>query len=445
MGGGTAYKLRMMTWWPRSPAAIMQQFHTVPGRQEMDPDSRAVERTAWLSIAVNIVLTMLNFAVAVFSQSLAVTAEAVHMLVDLVSAMAVMVGVKLARRKSKNFPYGLYKVENMVAVAIALLIFFTGYEIVSSALISPNREVTTNAVLLGGVLMSIALALGFSRYELRVGRETNSPSLIADAQEYRTHVFSSGIVFLALVGQQVGLPLDRWAALLVAMFIAKTGWDLLREGMRVLLDASLDAKTLGKVHRILEREPLLVNVRSLTGRNAGRYRFLEVDVALRTQDLEQAQKASERLEAAIREQVPHVDRVLIHSEPTPRTRIHCAVPLASPDGKVSEHFGEAPYFALVTIRTADGTLEQQAVHRNPYTEVPKAKGIRVAEWLVKNKRDVVLTKESLKGKGPQYVFGNAGVELRQTHARTLQEALAAAAAGKRRPPQFVAKSDLNES
>jgi hypothetical protein len=57
-----------------------------------------------------------------------------------------------------------------------------------------------------------------------------------------------------------------------------------------------------------------------------------------------------------------------------------------------------------------------------------ATGFRVAEWLVKSKRDVVLTKESLKGKGPEYVLSNAGVELRQIHARTLQEALAAAAA-----------------
>jgi hypothetical protein len=103
-------------------------------------------------------------------------------------------------------------VENMVAVGIALLIFFTGYEIVSNALISPDREVTANAVLLGGVLMSIALALGFSRYELRVGRETNSPSLIAGAQEYRTHIFSSGIVFLALVGRGAVRPTGRSAS-----------------------------------------------------------------------------------------------------------------------------------------------------------------------------------------------------------------------------------------
>lgn len=389
----------------------------------MDPNSRAIERTAWLSITVNIVLTILNFAIALSSQSLAVTAEAVHMLVDLVSAVAVMMGVKLARRKSKNFPYGLYKVENMVAVGIALLVFFTGYEIVSTALLWPRREVTINFVLLGGVLMSIALALGFSHYEMRVGRETHSPSLIADAQEYRTHVFSSGIVLLALLGQSIGVPLDQWATLVVAVFIAKTGWDLLREGMRVLLDASLDAETLGKIRRVLEQEPLLTDIRSVTGRNAGRYRFIEADVALRTQDLEHAHKASERLEAAIREHVPHVDRVLIHYEPMHRTHIQYAVPLANPAGEVSKHFGEAPYFALVTIRAADGALEQHAVHRNPYTEVPKAKGIRVAEWLVKQKRDAVLTKESLKGKGPAYVLSNAGIDLRQISARTLQEAL----------------------
>ena len=391
----------------------------------MDLNSRAVERTAWLSLAVSIFLTVLNFVIAVVSQSLAVTAEAVHMLVDLVSAIAVMVGVKLSRRKSKEFPYGLYKVENMVSVGIALLIFFTGYEIVSSALLLPEREVTLNPALLGGVLVSIALPLGFSRYEMRIGRETNSPSLIADAEEYRTHIFSSGIVFLALLGHRVGVPLDRWAALLVAVFIGKTGWDLLREGMRVLLDASLDAETLEKVRRVLEQEVLLVNVRSVIGRNAGRYRFIEADITLRTQDLEQAHKASERLETTIREQVPHVDRVLIHYEPTLRTRIRYGVPLVSPAGEVSEHFGEAPYFALVTIRSADCILEHQAIHLNPYTEVPKAKGIRVAEWLVKKKRDVVLTRESLKGKGPEYVLSNAGVELRQTSARTLDEVLAA--------------------
>lgn len=58
--------------------------------------------------------------------------------------------------------------------------------------------------------------------------------------------------------------------------------------------------------------------------------------------------------------------------------------------------------------------------------MPKAKGIRIAEWLVAQKADVALMKESLKGKGPEYVFGDAGVEMGLTSAATLEEALAEA-------------------
>ena len=87
-----------------------------------------VERVGWYTIGVNILLTLLNLAISVASGSLAVAAEMVHNLVDLVSAVAVLVGLKLSKRKSRDFPYGLYKVENVVAVGIALLIFVAGYE-----------------------------------------------------------------------------------------------------------------------------------------------------------------------------------------------------------------------------------------------------------------------------------------------------------------------------
>jgi cation diffusion facilitator family transporter len=385
-----------------------------------------VERAGWLSIGVNVFLAALNLIIATASGSLAVAAEAVHNLVDLVAAVAVLAGLKLSQRKSKDFPYGLYKVENIVAVVIALLIFFTGYEIASEALLSPARETTVNPLMLGGVVLAMIVPLSFSAYEMRVGQAANSPSLIADAQEYRAHVFSSGVALLALVGQMVSVPLDRVAALVIVVLIAKTGWELLVDGMRVLLDASLDAETLVKVRAILEGDPQVVDVTALTGRNAGRYRFIEAEVALRTHDLEKAHEAGARLEAAIRTQVPHVDRVLVHYEPATRTHLRHAAPLADVTGTLSQHFGEAPYFALVTVRTADGVLERQEVVANPFVEVPKAKGIRVAEWLVAQKADVVLIKESLKGKGPEYVFGDAGVQMQITKETALEAALAKA-------------------
>jgi cation diffusion facilitator family transporter len=391
------------------------------------PDRRAAPQAAqvaWASIAVNIFLSLLNLAIAAASGSLAVAAEMVHNLVDLVASVAVLAGVKIAERESRHFPYGLYKVENVVAVGVAILIFFTGYEIAQEALRGEGGPATVNGWMLAGVALSAVIPLAFSRYEMRVGREINSPSLMADAQEYRAHVFSSGVVFLALVGQMVGFPLDRYAALIIVVLIAKTGWELLVDGMRVLLDASLDAETLDQVRTIIQADPATTEIRSVAGRNAGRYRFLEADVALRVDDLEKAHNVSRRIEKAIRAQVPHVERVRIHYEPQVRNHLRYAVPLADPSGTVSPHFGEAPYFALVTVRTADSQVERQEVLPNPHANVEKAKGIRVGEWLVDLKADVVLLQEDVHGKGPAYVFADAGVQTRLTETTTLAQALA---------------------
>jgi len=155
-------------------------------------------------------------------------------------------------------------------------------------------------------------------------------------------------------------------------------------------------------------------------------------VALRVDDLDKAHAASRRIEEAIRAQVPHVERVRIHYEPRIRTHLRYAVPLADTGGTISPHFGEAPYFALVTVRTSHGQhqasgtpdVERQEVLPNPHANVEKAKGIRVGEWLVGLKADVVLLREDVQGKGPAYVFADAGVETRLTEASNLAEVLA---------------------
>ena len=100
-----------------------------------------------------------------------------------------------------------------------------------------------------------------------------------------------------------------------------------------------------------------------------------------------------------------------------------AIPLADAFGRVSDHFGESPYFGLVTIRTSDGQVERQEVVVNPHTDLEKAKGIRVSEWLVDLKTDLVLLRQSVHGKGPAYVFADAGVETRMTQADTLAQAI----------------------
>jgi cation diffusion facilitator family transporter len=382
----------------------------------------ALERWGWSSIAVNLLLTLINLVIATASGSLAVAAEMVHNLVDLAASVAVLAGLKISQRQSKAFPYGLYKVENVVAVGVALLIFVSAYEIAKEALFSSSREATVEGWMLAGVVVSAVIPLVFSHYEMRVGRAANSPALIADAQEYRVHVFTAGLVMAALIGQLLDWPLDRIAALVIVALVAKTGWELLSDSMRVLLDASLAAATLAQVREIIERQPAVVEVHSLTGRNAGRYRFVEAEVGLRVRDLEKANQVSHMISAAIREQVPHVERALIHAEPADRPLRQLAVPQTKANGPVSQHFGTAPFFALRDVRVKDGAVLEQRSVANPYAGDPRGRGLKVAQWLLSQQVDVVITADDIREKGPGYALGDAGVEIRITAAAELDDA-----------------------
>jgi cation diffusion facilitator family transporter len=393
-------------------------------RQDVDSsDQRLVERVGLYALLVNLALGGLNLALAVFSGSLALTAAAVDSAADIVASLAVWAGLRLSQRKSRSFPYGLYKIENVTSVVVALLILVAGYEIARAALRSEGTVPRVTVWIVIGAAVSVVVPLLFGRYAARMGERTGSPSLIAEGRHRQVDALSSLVVVTSLGANYLGWAVDRWAAAIVLLFIIHSGWELLSDGMRVLLDASLESETLRQVREIIESEPGVIEVRSLTGRNSGRYRFIEAEITVRMQEIDRAHALSRRLESQIRRQIERVDRVLIHYEPKQREFTRHALPLADPDGALSEHFGEAPYFALVDLKDESGQEIRREVVSNPHLGVSKAKGIRVAEWLITQKVDVVLAKERLQGKGPEYVFEAAGVEMKDAEAMTLNETM----------------------
>jgi predicted Fe-Mo cluster-binding NifX family protein len=190
------------------------------------------------------------------------------------------------------------------------------------------------------------------------------------------------------------------------------------------LDASLDPKSLGNIRKVIETDPAIVEVKWIMGRNAGRFRFVEAGIALRLTGLAQAEVAIWRIEAAVRMAIPQIERVLLHVEPHASTHDKYAIPIADLSGKMSEHFGEAPYFAFVTVHRSRGVVEEQYVRANPHCSEKRAKGLRVAEWLVGQKIDRVVVPKILEGKGPAYVFREAGIQIERSDARTVAELFA---------------------
>ncbi|MCW9078343.1 MAG: cation diffusion facilitator family transporter [Gammaproteobacteria bacterium] len=382
-----------------------------------------LERWGWYSVLVNVLLASLHGLIAWMSGSLAVFAELVHNLIDLLGAVAVLVGIRLAARTSRAFPYGLYKIESLVAVGLAGLVLLTAYEVARDALFAPPGDLNAEPWMFGLLVLTTAVPLIFSHFEMRVGLAGHSPALVADAREYRVHAFTTGLAIVGLASQWLGMPLDRLAAGLIVVAVLKTAWDLLADAMRVLLDASLEAETLSAIRAVIEADPMVTQLNWVTGRNAGRYRFVEAGLSLRATSRKKVEVALRRIENAVRKAVPRIERLVVQLEPAASADACYALPLAEVDGPISEHFGEAPYFVILTLRGDDQSLVERRVVSNPYRTLERGKGIRVAEWLIGQKVDVVLSREVLHGRGPAYVFRDAGVELKVTEAQEVDVAI----------------------
>jgi cation diffusion facilitator family transporter len=382
------------------------------------------EKVALFAIGINLALFGIKYAFSTLSGSIALKADAFHSLSDVVASSTVFVGLIIAKRKIKSFPYGLYKVENLVSVMVAFAIFYAGYEIVMEATKGVAVELQNIWITSASVLCIIFITYGYSRYATKVGTEINSPSLIADARHIGVDMFSSAMVLVVLLSSFAGVNLDRISAFIIVVIIAWSGGKILIDGIRVLLDASLDYKTLSLAEKLILAEPQVMEIQHLMGRNSGRYKFIEADISLKTHDLNRAHFIADRIEANIKSQIKNVDRVLIHYEPSKKQNFIYAVPLEyANQQRISRHFGEAPYFGLITVRIKDKKAIEQKVVANPFTKADRGKGILAAELLNKHLVDVVITKESFEGKGPYYVFSNAAVDNLITDQGTVEKAL----------------------
>nr|WP_295448344.1 cation diffusion facilitator family transporter [uncultured Thiodictyon sp.] len=281
------------------------------GRVQLAP----TERAEVISILVSILMASAMLVTAWFTASVAVLAEGIDTLVDIIASLAVLAGIRFAARHSQNFPLGLYKVENLVATGIGVLILFSGYELAREAIgrmLAGESPVEAPGLVIAVMLGVAAATLVLAAYKGRVGKAYRSPSLLADARHASLDAGASAGVALSVGLQWAGVPhMDSVAALMVVGVLLWGGVGLIRDGLRVLLDASLEGEVLQTVRDIVEAQPGVRRLVAVKGRNSGSYRFVALRIVPDDATVAAADRAAERIAEAVRAQLEHIDQVSV--------------------------------------------------------------------------------------------------------------------------------------
>ena len=388
-------------------------------------------KVALLSCLVNGSLMSAKYLLGELSGSMALKADAVHSLADVISSLSILGGILISDRKTKTFPLGLYKVENLVSLVSSFFIFFAAYEIANEAIYAGHTGMIMNlGPVIAGVVFMLIVAYLYSKYELKAGLKAGSPSLVADAKHIATDMFSSLVILVAILGTHFGFPLDRYAAIVVVALVLYMGLSILIGSLKVLLDATLDYSTLNGIRAVLASHPLVKGITSLGGRSSGRYKFVEANVKLDARLLRDAHDVVSHLEEEILDRWPNIDRLLIHFEPEQKECIHIAAPVNAPagtgpglDALLSEHFGEAPFFAVLKKERHTGNVAIETFVENTSRTLEHQRGVKAAELLGEMGTDEVWTRAAIEGKGAGYALEALGIDVVNTEATTLRELL----------------------
>lgn len=193
------------------------------------------ERTLIVTIVVNLILILLKFGLAWVSGSLSMKAGAWHSFSDIFVSGIVLTGLILARQEDVKNSHGISRIENAVALLVGILILYVGYDIFMEVVRGGQTLLSNVPTVIGGALLTIVISTFMARYKIFVGRETGSPSLIADGFHSKLDMYSSVVVLIGLIGYQIGLTsMDRVAAVVVVILVTWAGLEIMTGSLRAL-------------------------------------------------------------------------------------------------------------------------------------------------------------------------------------------------------------------
>lgn len=239
------------------------------GFSEHNP-GESVRNITYLSILLNFLLAIVKALLGFLGGSSAVVADAVHSLSDLLSDLAVLIGVRFwVRPADESHPYGHQNIEALVSGGIGILLLISGLEFINRAytvLVSPKIIEISLIAAIGPVVTIVVKELLYQR-TCAIGRRENSAALISNAWHHRSDAFSSIPVLLVVCVGVLYPELARYADCLgtitVAVIIIRVSITIMKESTNQLLggnagqemvnmirDAALRCRGVEDIHRI---------------------------------------------------------------------------------------------------------------------------------------------------------------------------------------------------
>jgi cation diffusion facilitator family transporter len=299
-------------------ATGMDTRHKTKGGQRADQ----IRRITWIGLVGNVFISGLKFVLGTIGSSQAVIADAVHSLSDVITDVAILVGVRYwSSPADKSHPYGHRRIETIVTVGIGVTLAAAALAIGYQGLTTMrNQDIQQPGwIAFVGAIISIVTKELLYRWTVRVGRRENSSAVIANAWHHRSDAFSSVPAAIAVAIAAVNPEwsfVDHLGAVIVSLFILHASWKIIRPALNELSDSSAPEHVQDLIKAAGEEIGGVEDVHAIRSRIMGNAVYVDLHITVQgSMSVSRGHEVSEEVKSRIMERVPDVLDVVVHLEP----------------------------------------------------------------------------------------------------------------------------------
>ena len=216
----------------------------------------AAQKSTWVSIVINLMLTFVQVLGGFFAHSQALMADGLHSLSDLLSDVLVLYANRHGNRHADaGHPYGHARIETAATLILGTFLAVLGVVLLVVAAMRLQHPEALHAVSPAALTVAILALIakeGMFRYMLAVAKRVRSQMLVANAWHARSDAASSLVVIVGVAGNLLGYTFfDLLAAAVVGVMIAHMGGKLAFEAMAELIDTGLDEEEVEAIRQTL--------------------------------------------------------------------------------------------------------------------------------------------------------------------------------------------------
>lgn len=249
---------------------------------KMSPQKRATV----VSSSVATLLVVVKLVLGVASGSVAVLASAIDSLMDMLVSLLNFFAIKKSEeRPDEEYHYGKGKIQAIAAVIEGTVITVSGIYIIYEAVKKLNSGSQTSLLTPSIVAMTLSLIITYAlvKYLLKIAKQTDNIVIKADALHYQTDLWSNAAVLIALgLVYFTGFDaIDALFGLGIGLYIIYSAYEIIQQGVEILLDRALDGDMVADIGEIIANHPEVTSYHWLRTRTDGTTNFVEFHMVLR--------------------------------------------------------------------------------------------------------------------------------------------------------------------